>query len=112
MIVQPCTNFLNKFYFFKKKGFVTLLIMSNSPTASPSVAAAAAVVAEVNVVSKFIPLLAVVTTTIGEIIETYQAAEYNKKICGALMDRVQIAEGVIKTLRKRKQENENNFHNK
>ena len=57
-------------------------------------------------IKPFVPLIAVVTTVIGEIIRVYEDAEYNKKICNALMDRVQIADGAIKTLNRRKQENE------
>ena len=60
-------------------------------------------------IKPFVPLIAVVTTVIGEIIRVYEDAEYNKKICNALMDRVQIADGAIKTLNRRKQENEKNF---
>jgi hypothetical protein len=60
-------------------------------------------------IKPFVPLIALVTTVIGEIIKIYEDAEYNKKICNALMDRVQIADGAIKTLNRRKQENEKNF---
>src|ERR1043165_2145162 len=60
-------------------------------------------------IKPFVPLIAVVTTVIAEIIRIYEDAEYNKKICNALMDRVQIADGAIKTLNRRKQENEKNF---
>jgi len=40
-------------------------------------------------IKPFIPLIAVVTRVIDEIIEIYEKVEYNKRICNALMDRVQ-----------------------
>lgn len=63
-------------------------------------------------IKPFVPLIAVVTTVISEIITIYEDAQYNKKICNALMDRVQTAESAIKTLNRRKQENEKNFLSK
>ncbi|RIA81175.1 kinase-like domain-containing protein [Glomus cerebriforme] len=63
-------------------------------------------------IKPFVPLIAVVTTVISEIISIYEDAQYNKKICNALMDRVQVAESAIKTLNRRKQENEKNFRDK
>lgn len=63
-------------------------------------------------IKPFVPLIAVVTVVIGEIISIYEDAQYNKKICNALMDRVQTAESAIKTLNRRKQENEKNFLSK
>src|SRR4051794_17206021 len=63
-------------------------------------------------IKPFVPLITVVTVVISEIISIYEDAQYNKKICNALMDRVQTAESAIKTLNRRKQENEKNFLNK
>jgi hypothetical protein len=63
-------------------------------------------------IKPFVPLITVVTIVISEIITIYEDAQYNKKICNALMDRVQTAESAIKTLNRRKQENEKNFLNK
>ncbi|CAI2170749.1 13593_t:CDS:2 [Funneliformis geosporum] len=62
-------------------------------------------------IKPFIPLIAAVTSIIGEVVKIYENVEYNKKICNALMDRVQIADGAIKILNRRKQENEKNFRN-
>src|SRR6266540_2124009 len=63
-------------------------------------------------IKPFIPLIAVITTVIAEIIKIYEGVEHNKKkICSFLMDRVQIAESFIRILNRRKQENEKNFHN-
>ncbi|CAI2194099.1 17285_t:CDS:1 [Funneliformis geosporum] len=62
-------------------------------------------------IKPYATLIAAATSIINETIQIYENAEYNKKICNALMDRVQIANGVIKTLNRRKQENEKNFRN-
>ncbi len=59
-------------------------------------------------ITPFIPLIAVVTMVIDEVIEVYGNSLYNKKICDALMERVQIADSVIKTLNRK---NEKFFHN-
>src|SRR6266542_1566755 len=63
-------------------------------------------------IKPFIPLIAVVTRVIDEIIEIYENVEYNKRICNALMDRIQIADRAIKNLNRRKQENGKNFCNR
>ncbi|CAI2166719.1 19772_t:CDS:10 [Funneliformis geosporum] len=63
-------------------------------------------------IKPYIPLIAVVTTVIDEIIKIYNDVESNnKKFCNLMMDRVQIAENFIKILSRRKQENEKNFRN-
>ncbi|CAG8545712.1 10876_t:CDS:2 [Diversispora eburnea] len=62
-------------------------------------------------VSPFVPLIGAVTLVISEIIKVYETVQYNKKICDSLMDRVNSAEAAIKTLKRRKTENEKNFRN-
>ncbi|CAG8574921.1 8807_t:CDS:2 [Ambispora gerdemannii] len=62
-------------------------------------------------VMPFIPLLAAVTLVIDEIVKTYEAAQYNKKICNALMDRVEAAQLAVKALQRRQKENEKKFRN-
>ncbi|CAG8559071.1 5896_t:CDS:2 [Diversispora eburnea] len=62
-------------------------------------------------VKPFIPLIEAVTLVISEIIKVYEAAQYNKKICNSLMDRVIAAEAAFKSLKRRQTENELNFRN-
>ncbi|CAG8760047.1 11344_t:CDS:2, partial [Acaulospora morrowiae] len=62
-------------------------------------------------VQPFLPLITCVTGIINEIVYVYDNAKYNLKICNSLMDRVNAAEAAIKTLKRRKTENEKNFQN-
>lgn len=62
-----------------------------------------------NAMDNYFPLLKTVTTMILEIYTIYDNARYNLNICESLMDRVDIAESVIKTLKRRKKNNEENF---
>ncbi|CAG8661217.1 995_t:CDS:2 [Acaulospora morrowiae] len=62
-------------------------------------------------VKPFLPLISAVTLVISEIVDIYETAQYNKKICNSLMDRVTAAEAAVKTLQRRKSENEKNFRN-
>ncbi|CAG8601529.1 10310_t:CDS:2, partial [Diversispora eburnea] len=62
-------------------------------------------------VKPFVPLIGAVTLVISEIVAVYETAQYNKKICNSLMDRVNAAEAAIKTLKRRQTENEQNFRN-
>ncbi len=61
---------------------------------------------------KFLPLISEVATIFNEIVEVYQAAEHNKRICGVMLDRVQIAETAVKNLKNRRDENEEFFTQK
>ncbi|CAG8518003.1 11739_t:CDS:10 [Funneliformis mosseae] len=47
-------------------------------------------------VKPYIPYIAIVTTIIDKIFWIYEDIEYNKKICNALMDRVQIVDYILK----------------
>ncbi|RHZ84017.1 hypothetical protein Glove_86g152 [Diversispora epigaea] len=60
-------------------------------------------------VQPYLPLFSTVTIIITEINNIYENAKYNKKVCNSLMDRVSAAEFSIKTLERRKNENEKNF---
>lgn len=60
-------------------------------------------------IKPFVPLIATVTIVISECIKIYEDAQYNKKICNSLMDRVETADLAIRTLKRRKQENESKF---
>jgi len=57
----------------------------------------------------YLPLISTVTTIITEIYIIYENIQYNKNICSSLMDRVTAAEAAIKTLERRKKNNEKNF---
>src|SRR4051794_36256984 len=63
-------------------------------------------------ISPFLPLFGVATTLISEIINIYETAEYNRKICDVLVERMIIANNAINTLQRRKQKNESKFRNK
>ncbi|CAG8779736.1 8703_t:CDS:1, partial [Cetraspora pellucida] len=65
--------------------------------------------AVINSLTSVVPWLATVAGLINEIIKIYEAAQYNKKICAALMDRVTSAEAAVKILQRRKKEFEENF---
>jgi hypothetical protein len=60
-------------------------------------------------IKPFVPLMATITRIISECIKIYEDAQYNKKICNSLMDRVETADWAIRTLKRRKQENESKF---
>ncbi|RHZ83968.1 hypothetical protein Glove_86g161 [Diversispora epigaea] len=60
-------------------------------------------------VQPYLRLFSTVTTIVTEINNIYENAKYNKKICNSLMDRVNAAEFSIKTLERRKNENEKKF---
>ncbi|RHZ75869.1 hypothetical protein Glove_209g135 [Diversispora epigaea] len=64
---------------------------------------------EAAVAIPFVPLIGAVTLVISEIIKVYETVQYNKKICYSLMNRVNAALTAIKTLKRRKTENEKNF---
>ncbi|CAG8763501.1 17292_t:CDS:2, partial [Racocetra fulgida] len=63
-------------------------------------------------VTPFGSLISGITDLISEIIKIYDTAQCNKKICSALLDRAQSAELALKSLNKKKQENEENFRKK
>ncbi|RIB01797.1 kinase-like domain-containing protein [Gigaspora rosea] len=62
-----------------------------------------------NAITPFGSLISGITVLISEIIQVYDAAQCNKRICNALLDRVQSAEFALNLLKRRKQENEANF---
>ncbi|CAG8566538.1 35818_t:CDS:2, partial [Racocetra persica] len=63
-------------------------------------------------VTPFGSLISGITDLISDIIKFYNTAQCNKKICSALLDRAQSAELALKSLNKKKQENEENFRKK
>ncbi|RIA88664.1 kinase-like domain-containing protein [Glomus cerebriforme] len=59
-----------------------------------------------DVIGPYLPLFQTATNLITKIIETCEDAEYNKKICDALVDRVELTKPAIESLQRRKQKNE------
>ncbi|RHZ64780.1 hypothetical protein Glove_320g127 [Diversispora epigaea] len=62
-------------------------------------------------IKPFEPLIIAVNRVISNIIADYETAQYNKKICNSLMDRVIAAEVATKTLKRRQAENAKKFCN-
>ncbi|EXX69763.1 uncharacterized protein OCT59_028463 [Rhizophagus irregularis] len=62
-------------------------------------------------ISPYLPLITVATGLISEIIDIYETAEYNRKICDVLVERMILANNAINTLQSRKQKNESKFRN-
>ena len=52
--------------------------------------------------ANFLPLIGEVASICNEIVDVYQAAEHNKRICGIMLDRVQVAETAVKDLKNRR----------
>src|ERR1044072_650149 len=95
--------------FFKK---VNKALENTGEVLEPAVNTAATVCAAVEIVAhaavpfaNFLPLIGEVTKLCNEIVEIYQTAEHNKRICGVMLDRVQIAETAVKNLKNRREEN-------
>ncbi|RGB35434.1 kinase-like domain-containing protein [Rhizophagus diaphanus] len=59
--------------------------------------------------ANFLPLIGEVSRLLKDIVDIYQTAEHNKRICGVMLDRVTIAESAIKNLKVRREENEDFF---
>jgi hypothetical protein len=57
----------------------------------------------------YLPLITAVATLTQQIVEAYKNAQYNKKSCAILIQRVQAAEVTIQALDRYKLENEKNF---
>ncbi|RIA93662.1 hypothetical protein C1645_609220 [Glomus cerebriforme] len=60
-------------------------------------------------VGPYLPLITAVTTLTAQIVKAYENAQYNKKSCAALIERVQASEVAVQALNRRKQENEKKF---
>ena len=60
----------------------------------------------------FIPLISEVSRIVSDIINIYQKAEHNKRICGSLLSRATAAETAVKNLEIRRLENESLFKSK
>ncbi|KAF0502412.1 kinase-like protein [Gigaspora margarita] len=60
-------------------------------------------------IKPFLPMIAKILGLVKEIIEIYEKAQFNKKICNSLLDRAESAEVAMNTLQRRKQRNEEKF---
>jgi len=60
---------------------------------------------KLSAISLFSPLITDVLRLADEIIQLYENAQHNKKICGLLLDRILAAEAAVKDLNIKKQEN-------
>ncbi|CAG8637041.1 9117_t:CDS:1, partial [Acaulospora morrowiae] len=60
-------------------------------------------------IQPFLPLFANVLKIAMDLTRLYENAKYNKKICAALVDRMDIVERAVKYLQRHKQKNEKNF---
>nr|CAG8517233.1 7858_t:CDS:2 [Entrophospora candida] len=58
----------------------------------------------------FASLITTANTVINQIVDIFENAEYNKKICNVFLDRLGVAPFQIKNLERRKEENEYLFH--
>ncbi|CAG8672701.1 10493_t:CDS:2, partial [Acaulospora morrowiae] len=70
------------------------------------------VVANNELIKRFIPFVSDACKIILSIIDIYKAAEHNKSICGAILDRVYVAEAVIKYLHIRRDQKTEFFNEK
>ncbi|KAF0429942.1 kinase-like protein [Gigaspora margarita] len=62
-------------------------------------------------ITPFVPLFNMVTNLLDQMLQIYENAKCNTKICVALLDRVEIAQTAVKLLQRKYQANENNFRN-
>ncbi|GBC13887.2 kinase-like domain-containing protein [Rhizophagus irregularis DAOM 181602=DAOM 197198] len=62
--------------------------------------------------SKFIPLVSEVANILDQIVELYQSAEHNKRICGSLIDRISATVAAVRNLKIRRDQNKSFFNQK
>ncbi|CAB4412844.1 unnamed protein product [Rhizophagus irregularis] len=62
-----------------------------------------------SIIYPYLPLIAAVASLTQQTVKAYKSAQYNKKTCAALIERVQAAEIAVQALNRRKQENESKF---
>ncbi|GET02857.1 kinase-like domain-containing protein [Rhizophagus clarus] len=60
-------------------------------------------------VGPFIPCISVISALTKEIADAYENAQYNKKTCGVLVNRIEAAEAALKGLVREKEENIDKF---
>ncbi|CAI2164338.1 13209_t:CDS:2 [Funneliformis geosporum] len=81
--------------------------VTNGLAIAASFSKEAAVIADT--LGPFIPLISDITHLVSDIIELYQKAEHNKRICGSLLSRATAAETAVNMLKIRRLENEDVF---
>ncbi|CAG8447392.1 10996_t:CDS:2 [Ambispora gerdemannii] len=84
--------------------------VQNTMSLAASFSKGAANVADV--LSPFIPLISNITILVREVVDLYQAAEHNKRICHSLLERVNNAEYVAKDIHNRRKEYEDDLKSK
>jgi hypothetical protein len=62
--------------------------------------------------SKFVPLISEIGNVFNEILDLVEAAEHNKRTCGILRDRVNVAELAVRDLRVRNKDKKDFFNSK
>ncbi|GES77775.1 kinase-like domain-containing protein [Rhizophagus clarus] len=62
-------------------------------------------------VGPYVPLVTIITILTKEIALAYESVQYNKRICGILVNRVEAAEVAIKGLMRQKEDNLEQFLN-
>ncbi|KAG9293109.1 hypothetical protein G9A89_016471 [Geosiphon pyriformis] len=76
-----------------------------------AVGSAAGQVGAMATFATFVPLISDVLRLVEGMVQLYQQAEHNKRICGVLLDRVFAAEAAVKNLQVRKNEHMDFFKN-
>ncbi|CAG8580451.1 3716_t:CDS:2 [Paraglomus occultum] len=71
---------------------------------STAISGAPRIGGKLSAISLFTPLIADVLKLADEIVQLYESAQHNKKICGLLLDRILAAEAAVKDLNIKKQE--------
>src|SRR3954452_18009781 len=79
---------------------------NSTPKLASAVLEAAATVNVAVPFTMFLSLIGEITKIYNDIVELYQKAEHNKRICGVMLDRVQIAETAVRNLKNRREDNE------
>ncbi|KAF0426246.1 kinase-like protein [Gigaspora margarita] len=62
-------------------------------------------------ITPFVPLFNMVTNILNQMLQIYENAKCNDKICAALLERVEIAQTAVKSLQRKYQANEKKFRN-
>ncbi|RHZ83350.1 hypothetical protein Glove_97g77 [Diversispora epigaea] len=83
------------------------VISSNCETALGHVSNTISIASDA--IERFVPLFGIVNEVMKSLYETYENAKYNKKMCAALIDRIEVAEQATRSLKRKKQENAENF---
>ncbi|CAB4488123.1 unnamed protein product [Rhizophagus irregularis] len=120
-IIEMLKVLNNCFEDSKSEAFHTSNVLQNQRSSEPTPTIPKLITHDVMIESKapvlvpflkFIPLIKEIGAIFDEIIDVVEAAEHNKRTCKLLENRVQVADLVVKKLRKDKELNEEFFINK